>query len=352
MAQYFTDFPEKKSAFLSLMADRAKIIITSHQNPDGDAFGSSLGLASVLKQLGHKVTVISPTDHAEFLNWLPDVENVLDFQNKEQVKSAESLINEADIIFCLDFSSLNRLKGMETIIRDSTAIKVLVDHHQEPEDFADYVFWDEGAAATSQLIYRMIEQLDWKNLITKETAICLYTGILTDTGSFRFDNTSKEVHQIAGELLEKGINPNRITRNLFDQNSLDRIKFLGYALGEKLTYLADYRTAYFVFSKEELEKFNSKSGDTEGIVNYGLSVAGTVMSVIFIERDDLIKISFRSIEDFSVADMARTHFNGGGHKNAAGGQSKDSLQKTVDRFLELLPLYEKNLLAQPTKTNL
>ena len=345
MFQYFTQSPEKKSAFLSLMADPKKIVITSHQNPDGDAFGSSLGLAAILKEMSHDVQVISPTDHADFLNWMPGTADVLDFQNKEHRAQAEKIIADADLVFCLDFSALSRVKEMESLFRESKALKVLIDHHQQPENFADYVYWDERAAATCQLIYLMVEELDWKRFMNKDAATCLYTGILTDTGSFRFDSTSKEVHRIAGELLETGINPNKISRNLFDQNSLDRMKFLGYALGEKLTYLEEFKTSYFYFSKEELEKYNSKSGDTEGVVNYGLSVAGAVMSAIFIEREDMIKISFRSVDDFSVSELARDHFDGGGHKNAAGGRSAESLENTVKKFLELLPQYKQKLLA-------
>ena len=348
MLQYFTEDPAKKAEFLHLLAQQNKIVLTSHQNPDGDAFGSALGLASVLKAQGHQVSVISPTEHADFLSWLPGTKQVLDYQKKETTTQAEQLISEAEIIFCLDFSSLNRLKNMEAAVRNSPAVKVLIDHHQEPEHFADFVYWNDQAAATCQLIYELIEKLEWKAFVNKEAATCLYTGILTDTGSFRFDHTSREVHRIAGELLDFGINPNRISRSLFDQNSADRLKFLGFALGERLVYLEEFRTSYFYFTKEELESFHSKSGDTEGIVNYGLSIAGAVMSAIFVERDDLIKISFRSIEDFSVAAFSRDHFEGGGHKNAAGGKSTDSMENTLKKFLSLLPQYKEKLLAQAT----
>ncbi|AWV99822.1 DHH family phosphoesterase [Arcticibacterium luteifluviistationis] len=347
MHQYFTDNQNQKDDFLALLKGPKNIVLTAHQNPDGDAFGSSLGLLAFLKQLNHNVTVISPTDHADYLAWMPGVNEVLDFQNNQHLPTAKKLIEEADIIFCLDFSSLGRLGAMEENFRASSALMVLIDHHQEPESFADYVFWNEKAAATCELIYLMIEELGLLDYVNEDVATCLYTGILTDTGSFKFDSTSITVHRIAGELIDKGINPNSINRKLFDQNSIDRLRFLGFALKEKLNYLEEFRVAYFYFSKEELEEYNSKKGDTEGLVNYGLSISGAVMSAIFIERDGIIKISFRSVDDFSVSEFSRNHFSGGGHRNAAGGKSDDNLESTVKKFLELLPTYKEKLTSQP-----
>lgn len=345
MAQLFTDLPDQKSAFLELINVPSKVVLTFHQNPDGDAFGSALALKALLVQLQHDVTVISPTEYADYISWLPGAVAVLDYQ--VQTNLAEEKIKQANLIFCLDFSSTKRLKKMEEAVLASTAAKVMIDHHQEPEDFANFVFWDVAAAATCQLIFQMIQRLSLEHLINLDVATCLYTGILTDTGSFRFDQTSREVHEIAGYLLEKGINPNAISRKLFDQNSLERMRFLGFALHEKLIHLSAYRVSYMFFSEEELNLYHSKSGDTEGVVNYGLSVAGTVMSVIFIEKEGMIKMSFRSFGDFSVAELARQHFDGGGHKNAAGGRSHESLEKTVNKFLALLPSYQKSLLSQP-----
>jgi phosphoesterase RecJ-like protein len=348
MHQFFTEEPNKQAEFLNILATPQKIVLTAHQNPDGDAFGSSLGLYALLKQMNHSVHVISPNNHADYIGWMPSVADVINFENDLENERAKRIINEATLIFCLDFSSLGRLGKMEDIIRKSTAKKVLVDHHQMPEDFADYVFWNEKAAATCQLIYELVEKLGLLKYVNLDVATCLYVGILTDTGSFKFESTTKEIHRIAGELISKGVNSNQVNRKLFDQNSIDRLRFLGYALNEKLNYNEEYRVAYFSFSKEELESFNSKNGDTEGLVNYGLSISGAVMSAIFIEREDMIKISFRSVDDFSVADLSRSHFMGGGHKNAAGGKSVDSLISTVDRFLALLPVYKEKLLSQPS----
>lgn len=346
MRQYFTEDKTKKTAFEQLLSEPKRVVITTHLNPDGDALGSSLGLAGVLKNKGHFVSVIPPTDYPDFIRWMPGQELITVFEGNQR-NTAEQLINDAEVIFCLDFSALNRIKEMEKPVRDSKAIKVLVDHHQQPEDFADYVFWNEKAAATCELVYLMLEATIGTDELDTDAATCLYAGLVTDTGSFRFDATTPDVHRVAGELIAKGVRNSLVHRRLFDTNTFDRVRFLGYALHEKLTYLPEYRVAYFQFSKQELEKFNSKNGDTEGIVNYGLSIAGVVMSVIFVERDDMIKMSFRSVDEFSVSELARTHFQGGGHHNAAGGRSHKTLEETVNKFLKLLPTYKASLLAQP-----
>lgn len=346
MHQFFTDSAEKTAEFKDFLASPKKIVITTHQNPDGDALGSSLGVWGYLKKKGHSATVITPTDYPDFLRWMAGEKEVVNFEGSRQ-EEAKQLIADADMIFCLDFSAINRTKSMEEFIKASSAKKVLIDHHQQPEAFAEFVYWQESAAATCELIYQLIEKLGEKHLIDVSIAECLYAGLMTDTGSFRFDSTTKEVHRVAGELVEVGIEVNHLHRKLFDTNSFDRMKFLGFALGQKLVHLPEYRVAYFAISKEELEFYSNKNGDTEGIVNYGLSIKDVVMAAIFIEREDLIKISFRSVDDFSVSELSRTHFNGGGHKNAAGGRSEVSLEATVEKFLNLLPSYKEQLLKQP-----
>lgn len=346
MRQYFTDEANKKQDFINLLSSKKKVVITTHLNPDGDALGSSLGLADVLTKLGHEVAVVPPTDYPDFLRWMPLQENITVFEGNDREKATQ-LIAEAEVIFCLDFSVLNRVKEMEGEVRKSTAVKVLVDHHQQPEDFADFVFWNEQAAATCELVYLMLEETIGTDALSAEGATCLYAGLVTDTGSFRFSATTPDVHRVAGELIAKGVNNSLVHRRLFDTNAVDRLRFLGYALSQKLIHLPEYRVAYFCFTKEELEQFNSKNGDTEGIVNYGLSIAGVVMSAIFVEREELIKISFRSVDNFSVSDFSRNNFDGGGHHNAAGGRSYQPLAKTVKKFLKLLPNYKAELLAQP-----
>lgn len=341
---FFTSNPEELIEFESWISDDSEIVITFHQNPDGDAFGSALGLKFFLQNYGlGKVTLISPTDFAEYISWMPGVEDILVFG----ADNTEELIAEADVIFCLDFSSLSRLKDMKESVLASSAKKITIDHHEQPEDFADLYYWNQHASSTSELIYSLIEDLGQTKLIDQNAATCLYTGLLTDTGSFRFNSTTPQVHKIAAMLLEKGVNPSEVHRSLFDNNPFEKVKFLGYVLGNKMMHLPELRVVYMAISEEELKRFNSRNGDTEGLVNYGLGIEGTVMSALFTEKEGQIRISFRSVHDFSVADFARVNFDGGGHKNAAGGRSKLSLNETVEKFLTLLPNVKSDLLRQP-----
>ena len=342
MQEFFTESSQKLQEFNDFLASPRKIVITTHQNPDADALGSSLGLAAYLTKKGHFPTIITPTDYPDFLRWMSGEKDVINFESDKQ-ELAKTLISEAEMIFCLDFSALNRIKHMEEYVKKTSAKKVLIDHHQQPENFADFIYWSEKSAATCELIFKLIETLGDKHLIDIPLAECLYAGLVTDTGSFRFDSTTPEVHRVAGELIAVGIQTNSVHRRIFDSNAFERMKFLGFALGERLTYLPEFNVAYMAISKEDLARFSSKNGDTEGIVNYGLSIKGVVMAAIFTERDDMIRISFRSIDDFSVSEFSRNHFHGGGHKNAAGGRSQDTLAKTVEKFLALLPKYEQEL---------
>ncbi|WP_394990484.1 bifunctional oligoribonuclease/PAP phosphatase NrnA [Emticicia sp.] len=344
MQEFFTESSQKLQEFNLFLASPKKIVITTHQNPDADALGSSLGLAAYLKKRGHFPTIITPTDYPDFLRWMSGEKEVINFESDKQ-ELAKSLISDAEMIFCLDFSALNRIKHMEEFIKKSSAKKVLIDHHQQPESFADFVYWSDKSSATCELIYELIEKLGDKNLIDIPLAECLYAGLVTDTGSFRFDSTTQEVHRVAGELISVGIQTNSIHRKIFDSNAFERMKFLGFALGERLTYLPEFNVSYMAISKEDLLRFSSKNGDTEGIVNYGLSIRGVVMAAIFTERDDMVRISFRSIDNFSVSEFSRNHFNGGGHKNASGGRSHETLEKTVEKFLALLPKYQQELIG-------
>lgn len=347
MVEYFTKEKETLDLYLDWTGKAKNIVITSHQNPDGDAFGSALGLWGYLKKFDfEKVTYISPTDYADFIAWMPGVSSIVVYDNKNKTKANE-LIEEADLIFCCDFSSGSRMKDMKDAVLKSTSKKIIIDHHEQPEAFGDLMFWNQHASSTCELIYQMIVQLGHESLIDLDIATCLYTGLLTDTGSFKYEATTPEVHKIAGQLLAKGVVPSAIHRSLFDQNDFQKLQFLGYVLSKKMTYLPEYRVCYTAISEKELIKYNSKNGDTEGIVNYGLSIAGSVMSAIFIEKEGLIKISFRSVHNFSVADLARDYFEGGGHKNAAGGRSNLSLEETVQKFLTLLPYLKSQIELQP-----
>ncbi|WP_128546305.1 DHH family phosphoesterase [Larkinella soli] len=330
-------------AIRELLLKPQTVLITTHQNPDADALGSSLGLAGYLKKRGHRVTVVTPTDYPENLTWMHGNEEVIAFEEKKRVEVSQ-LIEQADSIFCLDFSALNRIRQLEPMVRQSRAKKVLIDHHLEPEAFADYVYWDSSAAATAELIFRLIDQLGDKHLIDVAMGECLYAGLMTDTGSFRHASTTGYVHRVAAELLDIGVEVNPIHRRIYDNISIEKLRFLGYILAEKLVVVPEYRFAYITITEAELKRFRSKAGDTEGMVNYALSVEGVVMAAILIDRGDEIKLSFRSVGEFSVRDLASRHFSGGGHRNAAGGRTALSLRDTEEQLLNVLPLYHEQLL--------
>jgi bifunctional oligoribonuclease and PAP phosphatase NrnA len=307
--------------------------------------GSSLGWKIYLQKKGHIATVIIPNECPSNLRWMPDYEEVITYDTNAQSQAAsKSLLQEADIICCLDFNALHRIKGLGALAQNSKAIKVLIDHHLEPESFADFVFSDTSKAATAQYVLDIITQLGDAALVDLPIATCLYAGIMTDTGSFRHGNTTREVHLAVAELMRTGLEVNHVHRAIFDNNSLGRTRLLGHALSEKLTVLPEYRTAYMVLSLEDLKRFNSEIGDTDGIVNYGLSIENVVMSVLIIERRDEIKLSFRSANDFSVRELANKYFSGGGHKNASGGRTNTTLTETVKLLLSVLPEYQNELL--------
>ncbi|GAB3503149.1 bifunctional oligoribonuclease/PAP phosphatase NrnA [Spirosoma knui] len=319
------------------------ILITTHQNPDADAMGSSLGLAGYLRKKGHHVTVVTPTEYSQNLHWMSGNEDVVVFDEKIRVTVAQ-LFEDANVIFCLDFSSLDRIRELAPMVRQSRARKILIDHHLEPESFADLALWDPSAAATAELVYRLIVELGDKDQIDKPIAECLYSGLMTDTGSFRHSNTTGNVHRMAADLVDLKIDISSIHRRIFDNVSIDKFRLLGYVLNEKLKVLPEFKFAYITLTDAELKRFRSKTGDTEGMVNYALAVEGVVMAAILIDRNEEIRLSFRSIGDFSVRELASAHFGGGGHRNAAGGRSKLSLAETEQKLLAILPQYQQVLL--------
>ncbi len=329
--------------FRELISTPRRMAIVTHYKPDADALGSSLGLWAFLKKLGHAPVAITPSDYPAFLHWMPGHPEVIisDDKNEELISRK---IQEAEVIFCLDFSALNRINHLGDLIRKASAKKVLIDHHLEPEHFADFEQWNIKSASTAGLVYELILDLGHRDAIDAAIADCLYAGLMTDTGGFRHNNTRQEEFIIAADLVARGANPTRVAKLIYDNNTLDRLRLTGYVLKDKLTVLPEFKTAYIVLSQDELRQFDSQSGDTEGFVNYGLSIEGIRLSVMIYERKDEIKLSFRSMGDFSVNDLARKHFNGGGHRNAAGGSSKTSLQETLNRFLSVLPEYQQQLL--------
>jgi phosphoesterase RecJ-like protein len=329
-------------AFKDYMVHPRKVVIVTHHKPDADALGSSLGLSGYLKIKGHSVHVITPSDYPEFIHWMPGNNEVIAYEKNKEPLIAKT-IEQAEIIFCLDFSALNRIQDLTELVRKSTAKKVMIDHHLEPENFAEFVLWDTQSASTAGLVYNLIYRIGDKDKITSDIANCLYAGLMTDTGGFRHSNTRHEEFLIASELVRLGANPTKVSKQIYDTNSIERLRLMGFVLSEKLKVLPEYNTAYMTLSAEELKKFGSQTGDTEGFVNYGLSIKGIKLSVMLYERKDNIKLSLRSLGSFNVNEMARKYFEGGGHRNASGGSSNLTLEQTLQKFLEILPQYKDQL---------
>ena len=326
-----------------LLAQPQKIVITTHHKPDGDAMGSSLGLYNYLIQQGHHAKVITPTDYPDFLSWMPGNEEVIIYT--EHQEQSATLIADADIVFCLDFNALGRINQMGELVGASSAYKIMIDHHLEPEDFDDYRHWNINACATAQLIYDFIvNELQRPELINKDVATCLYTGIMTDSASFRLPNTTSTVHRIVADLIDAGAVNWRIHELVYNSASEGRLRFLGHCLANCLEVLPEYNTAIIAVSKDDLEKYDVDTGDTEGIVNYALSMASIRLAAFIVERRDKVKLSLRSKGEFPANEIVKKYFSGGGHRNAAGGHSEDSLEQVIQQFKLILPEYKKLLI--------
>ncbi|WP_179336558.1 DHH family phosphoesterase [Winogradskyella ludwigii] len=328
----------------ALLSKPKNIVIVPHRNPDGDAMGSTLGLYHYLKLYNHNVTVIAPNDYPDFLKWLPGDETVLKFETQQ--KDCNTLIEKADLIFTLDFNAFHRAgQPMAEVLEASSATKLMIDHHQQPDDYAKYMYSDVKMSSTCEMVYNFIEMLSDVEKINSTIATCLYVGIMTDTGSFRFPATTSRTHYVIGNLIEKGANNSQIHNNIYDTNSYSRLQLLGRAM-QNLKVIPESRTAYMSLSQAELDEFNFKKGDTEGFVNYALSLNNIIFAAIFIEskQDQIIKISLRSKGEFSVNEFSRAHFHGGGHTNAAGGRSDDDMQTTITNFISILPQYKQDLI--------
>ena len=316
----------------------ATVVIIPHKNPDGDAMGSCLAWQGILNQLGHSTTVIAPNDYPTFLHWLPGHDSVLIYENNQEV--ADKLIAAADMVFTLDFNTLKRIDQMGVRVSESSAKKIMIDHHQEPDDYADIMFSNPAIGSTCEFVFQIIEGLGLVQNINKDIASSLYTGIVTDTGSFRFPSVTAATHRAVATLIDAGANHSQIHEKIKDNARPDRLKLLGIALNNMI-FITKYKTAYITLSQDELDACNYQKGDTEGFVNYGLSVAGIEMAVLMTEskKENMIKISFRSKGDLAVNLFAKTYFEGGGHINAAGGKSNKSLQETEAYFLKSLATF-------------
>lgn len=327
-------------SFQAIFKNAKKLVLTNHMNPDGDAMGSALGLAGVLKNKGFDVQIIVPNPYPSFLYWMNGKHKVLVYENNEE--ACDSILKESDLIIHLDYNALHRSGAMQDILGSVSAKRMMIDHHQQPDDFPDATYSDTSMSSTCEMVFHLVDGLGWSDEISKNEAECLYTGIVTDTGGFRFGSTSSITHKVASRLLEKGVRPQDIASRVYDTNSRDRLKLLSRAL-ENMEIIPDLNAAIINLGHADLQEFNFKKGDTEGFVNYGLSISGIRLSVFLAEKDGLIKMSFRSKGNFDVNQLARKHFNGGGHINAAGGAVAESLEDTILKLKNVLPDYKTEL---------
>lgn len=314
-----------------------KIVITTHQSPDGDAIGASMALYHYLIKKGHAATVIVPDDFPPFLKWLDEDDLVLVYEQNQEL--SESAIENADIIFTLDFNDLKRVGKMTEVLEKCNKPIAMIDHHLHPKDYAAYMKSDTASCSTAQLIYEFISELGDEDLIDNKIGEGIYCGIMTDSGSFRFPSVSHETHIIAANLIRKGVDHADIHQKVYDVNSLGRLHLLGFALNEKLEVLQNLPVAVIALSKEELDRFQPKKGDTEGLVNYALSIDGIKMAAFIREDEDKVKISFRSKGDVPVNEFSNNYFNGGGHQNAAGGVYFGPLNEALKLFNEKIEAF-------------
>lgn len=324
----------------ALLAQAQSIVIIPHKNPDGDAMGSTLGLYHYLVKTGKKATVVSPNDYPDFLKWLPSEDTVLKYDLDPH--GCTAAIEEADLIFTLDFNAFSRVDVIKSFLEAKDCPFIMIDHHQAPDDYAQVTYSDVTMSSTCEMVYHFIDALGDAHLVDENIANCLYTGIMTDTGSFRFPSTTATTHFVVSKLIEAGAKNADIHNHIYDSNTTSRLHLLGCAL-KNMVVLEEYNTVYITLSKKELEQYNFKKGDTEGFVNYGLSLSGIKFAVIFIENiqgEEFIKISLRSKGTFDVNTFSRNHYNGGGHLNAAGGRSELTLEETTTQFQTILKDYK------------
>ena len=322
----------------SWLKTASNIVITAHRSADGDSVGSSLALYHYLKALGHTPVICHPDQMPDFYTWLEESDHIITYDNN--METVEAKLKAADLIFCLDYNQTSRVGQMETALSGATAKKVMIDHHQEPEqDDFDILFSFPTISSTCELIYRFIESCGDLTILNEKIGTPIYCGIMTDTGSFRFPSTTADTHQIIAHLIKVGVKNHVIHEQTFDTNSINKIKLNGYALSEKLTILEEYSVAYIALNKKELETYNAVKGDTEGLVNKALSISGIKMAVFLKEDQGYIKLSFRSKGETYVNTFAKTHFNGGGHIYAAGGKFNGSMDSAIKKLVTYIPSF-------------
>ncbi|HET9057599.1 MAG TPA: DHH family phosphoesterase [Chitinophagaceae bacterium] len=312
-----------------------KVVITTHQKPDADAMGASLALANFLKQFGHEVTVISPTNWAAFLDWMPGCKEVLDYE--KTTGKSNKILKEAEWLFCVDFNTISRTKKMTDVLNSLACDKILIDHHIEPDVAAfTYGYSLTTKCSSAEMIYDVIVESGHDDKINEEIAQCLYAGAMADTGSFRFASANETVHLMVADLKRRGLNHSKVHENIYDNFLENRLRFIGHMLLNRMEIYYQYNTVLIAISKNDLLRYEIKTGDTEGLVNYPLSMKGIKLAALVIDRDEERKWSFRSKGDFDCNTFARNYFEGGGHFNAAGGRSSDSLEQTVHKFKQVM----------------
>lgn len=316
-----------------LLQKPKRIVITAHANPDGDAIGSSLGLFHYLKQFGHRITIIIPTEIPAFLNWMPDFNQILVYEHTKRISN--QLLAEADVIFCLDYNDPSRVERMATALQESEAYKVMIDHHLHPSDFCHAVLSDTSASSACQLVYEWIVAMEGEQQMTADCLNSIYVGLLTDTGGFRHA-TSPRLFRIVASMLERGVDNNKMTDLVFNSYTVKSFNLLAYCISDRLELLDDCNTGIISLSKEDHRKYNIKRGDLEGVVNFILKIRSIRCAALITERNDIVKLSTRSKGDFSVQELCSKHFNGGGHKNASGGASNLPFEEVVQKFKSLV----------------
>jgi phosphoesterase RecJ-like protein len=318
------------------------VVIVPHDNPDGDAIGSAIGFAEILADFGHNVNIVTPNDYPDFLKWFASEVNIIKYDSKKKVGKAA--IKSADILIMVDFNEASRAGKLEKKLLEFSKPKILIDHHPHPTNFCDFMISEPQYSSTAELIFDIVNQIGLSKNITQNAAEALYTGILTDTGAFNHNTSRPNTFKVVSELMKFGIDTEKIQSGVYHNFSASRMKLLGYCLNEKMVVYPEYRAAVITISKDELERFDFKPGDTEGFVNYPLSIKNIVFSVLFVEKEKLVKASFRSKGNFPTNQFAKEHFNGGGHLNASGGESKLSLKETFEKFTQLLPEFKNQLI--------
>lgn len=328
--------------FIQTISIAQKIVIVPHVNPDGDAIGSCISLQRIFNNIGKDAKVIIPNNFPDFLNWLSGSELVIDYEIA--AKQAKEILAEADTLCILDFNDFERSEGLNKLLSDFKGRTMMIDHHPNPTAKCDVIISYPEVCSTCELVFRVSQRAGLFKFIDKEAADAIYTGMMTDTGNFSYNASSPETYHIIAHLLEIGIDKDAIHSNVYHTFSEDRWRLIGHSLKDKMVILPEFRTGYISLTKAELDKYNFQPGDTEGLVNYPLMVKGIIFCVFFMEKDDVVKISLRSKGSFSVNDFSREHFNGGGHNNAAGGQTNLKIEEAVTKFVSLLPRYKTELM--------